>query len=179
MMTEPDFNRAFLALGSNIDPETNLGEAVRMLCRYGRVTAVSRVWETLPDGYADQPNILNAAVLLETGLTAHQLRLEAIADIEQSLHRVRDPNNRNAPRTIDIDISLFNDEILQIEHRRIPDPAILDKSFVAIPLADLDPHHVHPIDGRTLQDIVDGFSRAAADMQLRPDIVLPSSSIRA
>jgi len=176
-MTEPEFNRAFLALGSNIDPERNLVAAVRMLCRYGRITAVSRVWETPPDGYADQPNILNAAVLLETSLTARQLRLEAIAEIEQSLHRVRDPNNRNAPRTIDIDISLFNNEILQIEHRHIPDPAILQKSFVAIPLADLDPVYVHPIDNRTLQDIADGFAQAAADMQLRPDIVLPGSGI--
>ena len=105
-------NRAYLSLGSNIEPETHLPSAVRKLAAYGRVAAVSRVWETAPVGFSDQPNYLNAAVLLETTLSAREICLEAIPQIERDLHRIRNPENKNAPRTIDVDLVLFNREIL-------------------------------------------------------------------
>ncbi|WP_166830917.1 2-amino-4-hydroxy-6-hydroxymethyldihydropteridine diphosphokinase [Thalassoroseus pseudoceratinae] len=151
-------NRVYLGLGSNIDPETNLPNAVLELQKYGRIAAVSRVWETKPVNCPGSPeNFLNAAVLLETSLSAIAVRLEAIAAIESGLGRVRDPANRNAPRTIDIDVALFNDEILQIEHRPVPDPAIVKHAYLAIPLAELDPNFKHPQTGETLAEIAAGF----------------------
>ncbi len=75
-------------------------------------------------GFADQPDYLNAAVLLETSLSAQQLRETAIATVEATLGRVRS-ENRNAPRTIDIDIMLFNRDVLRVGRRRIPDPEVL------------------------------------------------------
>jgi 2-amino-4-hydroxy-6-hydroxymethyldihydropteridine diphosphokinase len=78
-------NRAYLALGSNVCPEENLPAAVTALAEYGRVVAVSRVWESAPVGFAEQPNFLNAALLLETLLTAKELCLQAIPGVEQLL----------------------------------------------------------------------------------------------
>ena len=165
-------NLAYLSLGSNIEPERNLPAAVTHLAQFGQVQAVSTVWETLPVGFNDQPNFLNAAVLLETHLSAETLREEAIAGIERTLGRVRTAN-KNAPRTIDIDIMLFNRDIIQLNGRHIPDPEVLERSFVAIPLAEIAPDYVHPETGRTLKDIAKQFDPASAGMVRREDVELP------
>jgi 2-amino-4-hydroxy-6-hydroxymethyldihydropteridine diphosphokinase len=164
-------NRAYLSLGSNIEPERNLAAAVDWLGRWGRVRAVSTVWESAPLGFADQPDFLNAAVLLETGLSAQALRQEAIASIETALGRVRTAN-KNAPRTIDIDIMLFNHDILQVGQRRIPSPEVLERPFVAIPLAEIAPDYVHPEIGQALHQIAGRFDPAAAGMRRRDDVTL-------
>jgi len=109
-------NQAFLSLGSNIEPERNLPAAVMELSRHGRVRRVSSVWETVPLGFSGQPNFLNAALWLETPLPARELREIVIAGIEAQLGRVR-TENRSAPRTIDIDIMLFNRESLRVGRR--------------------------------------------------------------
>ena len=163
-------NLAYLSLGSNIEPEHNLPAAVTHLARFGRVRAVSSVYETAPVGSTDQPDFLNAAVLLETTLSAQALRQEAIAQVEAALGRVR-TENKSAPRTIDIDVMLFNRNVLQIGLRHIPDPEILERPFVAIPLAEIAPDYVHPETGQTLEQIArqmpaDGLAR-------RADVVLP------
>jgi 2-amino-4-hydroxy-6-hydroxymethyldihydropteridine diphosphokinase len=162
---------AYLSLGSNIEPERYLPAAVAGLAQYGRVRGVSAVWETRPVGFSDQPNFLNAAVLLETDLSAQALREEAIASIETALGRVR-TENKNAPRTIDIDIMLFNHDILQVGRRCIPDPEVLERPFVAIPLAEIAPDYVHPETGRTLKEIARRFDPTAAGMRRRNDVEL-------
>ena len=176
-MSDDTLHRAYLALGSNIEPEHNLPAVVRELSRYGRVLGVSRVWETEPLGFSNQPNFLNAALLLETSLTAGQLRQSAIPDIERVLNRQRDPENPNGPRTIDVDIALFDCEIIVIGSRRIPDPDILERAFVAVPLAELDPGYVHPENGRTLAEIAGGFAQAQSSMIVRPDVQLAVSPL--
>jgi 2-amino-4-hydroxy-6-hydroxymethyldihydropteridine diphosphokinase len=171
MTSKATRHRAYLALGSNIAAETNLPAAVERLADYGRVKRVSTVWESRPVGDTDQPNFLNAAVLLETSLSAEELKRVAIAEIERCLQRVRDPQNKNAARTIDIDIALFNQDVLSLGENRIPDPDILTRPFLAVPLAELDPEYVHPTDGQTLHAIAEGFEDgsliARADVQLR------------
>ena len=166
-------NRVYLGLGSNIDAATNLPNAVRELQAYGRIVAVSQVWETKPVGCpGKQANFLNAAVLLETRLSADAMRLDAIEAIETKLGRRRDPANRNAARTIDIDVALFNDEILQIEHRPVPDPAILERAYLAIPLAELDPNYRHPKTGQTLAEIAASFDPQTEGVQPYPLVTL-------
>lgn len=166
-------NCAYLSLGSNLEPEHHLLAAVAKLAQFGRVRAVSTVWETLPVGFSDQPNFLNAAVLLETDLSARALREETIATIEATLGRVR-TENKNAPRTIDIDIMLFNSDVMQVNQRHIPDPEVLERPFVAIPLAEIAPDYVHPETGQTLQEIGRGFDPTSAGMHRRDDVVLSS-----
>ncbi len=170
---EQEINRAYLSLGSNIEPERNLPAAVERLRAYGRVTAASTVWETRPLGSAGQANFLNAVVLLETELSARELREQAIPAIEAELGRVRTAD-KNAPRTIDLDIALFNEAILQLGHRHIPDPEILQRPFVAIPLADIAPGYVHPETGQTLRAIAARFDPARQEMKQRADVVLRS-----
>jgi 2-amino-4-hydroxy-6-hydroxymethyldihydropteridine diphosphokinase len=161
-MSERRANRAYLSLGSNIEPEQNLPAAVRELAAFGRILAVSNVWESAPfrvgdterpDRQADK-NFLNAALVLETPLSPPELYEQAISSVERRLGRVRDPHDKNAPRTIDVDLSLFNDDVLEFAGHRVPDPEILIRPFVAIPLAEVAPDYVHPIERRRLADIV-------------------------
>ena len=150
-------NQAYLSLGSNIKPEHNLPAAVTELARYGWIRAVSSVWQTAAIGYTEQPDFLNAAVLLETRLSVQDLRQQVIAEIENSLGRIR-TENKNGPRSIDIDIMLFNDEILSVGSRRIPDPELLEHSYIAIPLAEIAPDFVHPEVKLTLKEIAQQFN---------------------
>lgn len=171
-MSEAAGHRVYLVLGSNIEPEANLLRAVEMLGAYGDLAAVSRVWESPPADGPDQPNYLNAAILLETRLSAEELQREMIPAIERKLGRVRDPQDKNAPRTIDVDLALFDDAVLAVDHRRIPDPDILRRPFVAVPLAEIDPGYVHPQNGRTLHEIAGTLAAEGPPMHLRSDIDL-------
>ena len=165
-------SRAFILLGSNIDPDRCLPAAVEILAERTQLLAASTVWQTSAVGDPDQADFLNAAVLVETTASARELKLEILAGIEQELGRVRDPNNKNAPRTIDLDVGLFNDECLKIEHRDVPDPDILKRPFAATPLAELDPDYIHPVSGQSLREIADRLGIDTESMVPRPEIDL-------
>ncbi len=164
-------NLAYLSLGSNIEPEHNLPAAVAHLSEFGRIKAVSTVWQTTPVGFAQQADFLNAAVLLETKLSAAALRQKVIAQIENKLGRVR-TENKNGPRPIDIDIMLFNRDVLSLGWRRIPDPELLEQAHVAIPLAEIAPDYVHPENNLTLQEIAWQFSPVLGGFDKRNDVKL-------
>jgi 2-amino-4-hydroxy-6-hydroxymethyldihydropteridine diphosphokinase len=162
-------NLAFLSLGSNIRPEENLPKAIEMLAHTSRLVAVSTVWETLPLGVTAQPNFLNAATLVETDHSAKVFKQEVIRRIEDELGRARS-GDKFGPRPIDIDIMLFNDQIFELDNHHIPDPELLERPFVAIPLAELAPDYQHPETGQTLRDIARGFEVTEEEMRLRPNI---------
>lgn len=161
-------NRAYLLLGSNIEPEANLPRALALLAAAGRVVAVSAVYRTAAVGRTDQADFLNAAVLLETALEAGELKKRVIAGVEAALGRVRDPLDKNAPRTIDVDVAIWEAGAGGAGPRRTgaggvagaagpasgagwpPDPDIARRAHAAVPLADLAPDWVHPVDGRPL-----------------------------
>lgn len=165
MNSEPALHRAWLLLGSNINPAIHLPAACCRLADFGAVVRTSRVWESPPADGSAQANYLNAAVLLETRHSARALRTQALPVIEHALGRVRDPHDRYAPRTIDIDIALFDDDIVVVDGARIPDPDILTRPFVAIPLSEIDPDYVHPETGQTLAEI-------AASLEGNPPLAL-------
>ncbi len=178
-MSERRANRAYLSLGSNIEPEQNLAAAVRELAAFGRILTVSSVWESAPfrDGAPernDRPadkNFLNAALVLETPLSPAELYEQAISSVERRLARVRNPRDKNAPRTIDVDLSLFNDDVLEFAGHRVPDPEILIQPFVAIPLAEVAPDYVHPVERRRLADIAAAWSNNSGLLP-RADVTL-------
>ena len=161
---------AYLLLGSNIQAEINLPASVRELRRFGRVARISSVWQSPPVDGPGQPDYLNAAMILETHLTAPQLKT-AITAVEKKLGRLRGAD-RNAARTIDIDIALFDREKHQLDNRRIPDPEILERPFVAIPLAEVAPDYLHPDTGETLAGIASSFDPLKCGMNLRRELVL-------
>ncbi len=158
-------NRALISLGSNIDPVSNLQAAVRELQSGGNVKQASRVWESPPAGFLDQPNFLNAAVLLETPFSAAELKHNVLRRVELHLHRVRDPENINGPRTIDVDLSIF---ITPLKSEAF-DADMLTRAFVAVPLAELFPEFVHPKTGQTLAEIAAGFDLAQSGLTVRED----------
>ena len=162
-------NRVFVALGSNIDSEHHMPEAVRRLSLHCRLVAVSSVYETMPVGNTEHPNFLNAAALIETDLTATELKVRVLQVIEQELRRVR-TEDKNAPRTIDLDIALVADQDLDAGARVFGDPDILSYAHVAVPLADIAPQRRHPATGQTLQEIAE--SLPASGLVSRPDVVL-------
>jgi 2-amino-4-hydroxy-6-hydroxymethyldihydropteridine diphosphokinase len=162
-------NRAFISLGSNIDSEHNMKEAVRRLGTQCPVLAVSTVYETAPVGNTQQPRFLNAAVLVETELTATQLKEKVLLVIEQELGRVR-TEDKNAPRTIDLDIAAFAPEAHDEGLLTFHDSDILRYAHVAMPLADIAPSVRHPATGQTLHEIAEGL--ATTGLVYRPEIVL-------
>ena len=174
MTRSPISHRAFVALGSNIDPELNLPAAVRELATLGEIAAVSRVYESPPVDGSAQANYLNAAVLLLTDLSAETLCRQSLPAIEATLGRVRDPHDKNAARTIDLDLVLYDEDVLTIDHRRIPDPEISERPFLAVPLAELDPKCHVPGLGRTLSDVAASFA-GNSTLTVRSDIEFRSN----
>lgn len=166
-------NQVFLALGSNIRPEFYLPQAIRLLGEQGVILGRSSVWQSKPVDGSDQADFLNAAVLMETAHDAAILCQKIIPTIEHQLDRVRDPSNKYGPRTIDIDLVLFNDRQLKVEHRIIPDPEILSRIFLAVPLAELAPHYCVPGQNKQLSEVASELESAAeAAMIRRPDVPL-------
>ena len=161
--------RVFIAMGSNIEAERNLRQAVHLLAGRCRLLAVSPVYETLPVGTTDQPNFLNAAALIETDLSPAALKSQVLQPIERHLGRRRSAD-KNAPRTIDLDISLYGQRVTEVGDRHIPDPEILCYPHLARPLADLSPDFVHPVTGETLGEIA--LRLGDSGLTLRPDIAL-------
>lgn len=149
----PDgINRAFISLGSNVNKEVNLPESIRLLAQMCHVVAISPVYETLPVGLPAQPNFFNAAVIVETELQPAALKKRVLAAIEERLKRVR-TGDKNAPRTIDLDLALFNDEVCEYEGHQVPDPDVLRFAHVAVPIADMAPGLRHPQTGETMRTI--------------------------
>ncbi len=142
---------AYLGLGSNLgDRRSEIARAVRALATLGRVAASSPLYETLPEGGADQPMYLNAAVRLETALSARVL-LNGCLDIERAQGRVRPGDAAKAPRTLDIDLLLYGAAVFDEPGLRVPHPALLSRPFVRIPLADVAlPDLRHPVSGELL-----------------------------
>jgi dihydroneopterin aldolase/2-amino-4-hydroxy-6-hydroxymethyldihydropteridine diphosphokinase len=130
-------SNAYLSLGSNVgDKKKNIDSAVLRLCdTFGvLVLTVSPLYITSPVGYANQDNFLNCCVKLATTLSPHEL-LNETAKIEQSLKRKR--SFSNGPRTIDIDLLVFNSQIIHTPKLTLPHPRILERKFVLVPLLDI------------------------------------------
>jgi len=171
-------NRAFILLGSNINKELNLADAVRLLGQRCQIVAVSSVYESIPAGLREQPNFLNVAVIVETPLSAAKLKSGPLSEIERLLKRKRQ-TDKNAPRTIDLDIVLFNNEVFDYpgpdgRFRPIPDPDLLRFPHAIIPVAELAPTIPHPKTGEALGSIAQRLT-AAPEQPLawkRPDIVV-------
>ncbi len=146
-------NRIVILLGSNIDKERNLPLAVGYLTVWCQVERTSGVYETCPVGLEDQPTFLNAAVLVESSLDAFHFRRDILDRIELTLKRVR-TLDKNAPRTIDADLILFNEDVFELDsEHHVPDPDLLKHLHVIVPVADVAPDLVHPETGELLSDI--------------------------
>ncbi|MCC7019801.1 MAG: 2-amino-4-hydroxy-6-hydroxymethyldihydropteridine diphosphokinase [Ardenticatenales bacterium] len=156
---------ALVSLGSNIDASANLRRAVALLAERSDVRAVSRAWRSGAVG-GEGPAFLNAAVAIATPLDAAAFKFSLLRRIEAELGRVR-TGNRNAPRTIDLDLALFGDAVVNRAdghggRLRLPDPDVGRYAHVAMPLADIAGDLRLPGDGRRLRDVAAACIAAAA-----------------
>ena len=130
---------AYVGLGANLgDREATIRAAVAQL---PGVVAVSPLRETDPVGVTDQPQFLNGVAALETELAPREL-LDVLLAIERRLGRER--RERWGPRTIDLDLLLYGDEVIDEDGLKIPHPRLHERRFVLEPLADLAPQLVVP-----------------------------------
>jgi len=143
--------RAYVGLGANVGPrEETLRQAVELLATEDgvEVVGVSTLRETDPVGVVDQPRFLNGAVAVGTTLSPREL-LDVLLRIERTLGRVRD-GTRWGPRTVDLDLLVYADEMVDEPGLRVPHPRLQERRFALEPLAELDPGLVIPGAGRVL-----------------------------
>lgn len=146
--------QAYLGLGSNIgDRESQLNDAIKILNEYDgiNVSNISSIYETAPVGYTEQPNFLNLCVEIQTTLTVLQL-LECCLKIEECLHRVR--KERWGPRTLDVDILLYGEEMIDLPNLSVPHPRMNERAFVLIPLNDIAANVIEPRSKLKVKDLV-------------------------
>jgi 2-amino-4-hydroxy-6-hydroxymethyldihydropteridine diphosphokinase len=147
--------KAFIGVGSNINPDKNVREALRMLSLETHVTGVSTFYSTLPIERPEQPIFYNGIVEIETDLPPESLKTSVLRVIEKNLGRRRS-DDMYAARTIDLDIIAYDDTYTR-------DDEITGRPFVAVPLHELAPDLKLAHSGRSLRDIVMAF--AENDMQ--------------
>ena len=129
--------RAFVGVGSNIDPTENVKKALRLLAQEMRVVAVSTVYETEPEGRRRQPRYYNCVVEVETEAPPAELK-RALQGIEESLGRVRTAD-KYASRTIDLDVLAYDELSVQAPDLTLPNPDVATRAYLAAALAELAP----------------------------------------
>ncbi len=144
-----EFHLAYLNLGSNIQPETNLLKAVELLSAFGEIVKISQVWESEPVGTMGN-NYLNACVKFKMSMPQADMKKIIIHPIENQLGRQRGAD-KFAPRSMDIDIILFDDDSVNA--------AVWDLAFVVVPLADLYPDYRKTKTGESVLEIATRLRR--------------------
>ena len=143
--------QVYLGLGSNLGKrQANLERALKILSESVHIEQVSSLYETEPVGNIEQPLFLNAVCRAQTELGPLQL-LSLIKGVEASLGRV--PGFPNAPRSIDLDIILYGDLVMETPELTIPHPRFTERAFVLIPLLEIAPELRHPVSGDRIRDM--------------------------
>jgi 2-amino-4-hydroxy-6-hydroxymethyldihydropteridine diphosphokinase len=146
-------NKAYLLTGGNMgNREKNLATAKKLITeRAGKVTRASALYETAAWGKTDQPSFYNQALEVETSILPKDL-LKLLLEIEMKLGRQRD--EKYGPRTIDIDILLYGDQICNDPQLRIPHPELQNRRFALTPLAEIGPGLVHPVFKKSITELL-------------------------
>ena len=150
---------AYIGMGSNLaswagPPEATLATAALWIESMGRVVCRSSLYSTEPVGFAEQPRFVNAVLKLETELEASDM-LERLLAIEAEFGRDRAAGVANGPRTLDLDILLFGNQIISEPGLEIPHPRLAERTFVLVPLNEIAPHAVDPRNGKTVAQLLE------------------------
>ena len=157
-------NEAIILVGSNINPQENIRDCLIYLTDCLNGLTRSRIWKTKSSGSEGQ-DFLNLAIKANTTLDERQLKISVLQKIEDQLKRVR-LSNKNAPRTIDLDIIIFNNKVI--------DTDLWVKGFMAIPVAELMPSLCHPGSTKKLKVIAEELkSSEQAELFIPPEGLFP------
>jgi 2-amino-4-hydroxy-6-hydroxymethyldihydropteridine diphosphokinase len=154
---------AYLGLGSNVgDREEYIEQAVFLLSKIKGIDIVRRSTnhETEAEGAGEQPAFINAAVQIKTNLSPYEL-LEKIQEIETALGREREVEW--GPRTIDVDILMYDDQIVSDDKLQIPHPLMHERLFVLLPLKEIAPRAMHPTMEKTIEALYEEKKAEAGD----------------
>jgi 2-amino-4-hydroxy-6-hydroxymethyldihydropteridine diphosphokinase len=158
---------AYIGLGSNIgDKKANCLKAVELLQQFARVVRVSSLYITEAVGYKEQEDFINAVVAIETDQAPQDL-LRSCHAIEDSMGRKR--TVRWGPRTVDLDILLYGDEVVNQPDLIIPHPLMAARKFVLVPLVEIAPDVVHPVISKSAARLLADLKDTATVMKCRPD----------
>ncbi|MCY3868205.1 MAG: 2-amino-4-hydroxy-6-hydroxymethyldihydropteridine diphosphokinase [Gemmatimonadetes bacterium] len=147
----------YIGIGANLgDREKTLQDATGILNAKPEIAviAASAVYETAPIGVVDQPYFLNAVLQVHTSLSARSL-LNCLLAIERKFGRLRE--TRWGPRTLDLDILLYGDAIINQPGLQVPHPRLHERAFVLAPLCDLKPGLKHPVLGQSIRFLTDSL----------------------
>jgi 2-amino-4-hydroxy-6-hydroxymethyldihydropteridine diphosphokinase len=151
-------HRAFIAVGSNLQPEENIRQALRELAKSVRIAAVSTVYLTEPLLKREQPSYYNGVIEVTTDIPPRNLKFDVLHAVEASLGRKR-VEDKYASRTIDLDLILYDDLAIASDDLTLPDPDIVTRAFIAWPLFEIAPDFTLPGDGRGLREVVEKLDR--------------------
>lgn len=153
----------YLSLGSNVgERQVNLRTAVGKLLSLGNVLTVSSIYETEPVEFTEQPWFLNCVVLMQTELPP-KFFFAGIQEIEKEMGRQR--TQPKGPRTIDIDILLFGSATINTPHLKVPHPAMRERRFVLVPLAEIAADLRIPGSKRTARELLDALPKNDATVK--------------
>ncbi len=161
---------AFIGVGSNIQPERNIIEALARLSKQVDITGISFFYKTTPLLRKNQNDYLNGVWQISTSIPPKELKFSVLKKIEQELNRNRQ-SDKYAPRTIDLDILLFGDMVIHEDNLTIPDPDIYKRSFIAFPLSELNPDLIMPDTKKPLVDLLSSLSKD----DMIPDVTFTES----
>lgn len=156
---------AYLGLGSNLDnPAAQLDEACRRLrlIQGVEIIRISSYYETPPVGVLDQPWFINAAVGVRTSLSPEDL-LSALLQVENDMGRIR--KERWGPRLVDLDLLLYNNNVINTPRLQVPHPEMASRGFVLLPLAEIAPQAYHPVLQKTMAHLLAELAPEAAKAQ--------------
>jgi len=154
---KPFLTKAYIGVGSNIDTEKNIEKSLLLLKKQVKVSKVSTFYRTRPLEEKVQNDFYNGIFEIYTDCDARKLKFTILNSVESECHRERS-HDKYAPRTIDLDLLLFGDLVMREKDLYIPDPEIYNRSFIAIPLYELDRKLVMPDTHQSIYEIKKTFA---------------------
>jgi 2-amino-4-hydroxy-6-hydroxymethyldihydropteridine diphosphokinase len=155
----------YIAVGSNIKPKDNIINALVALKTYVTITVISNFYKTSPVGGLNQPDFLNGVVKIRAQRSPRELKFDILRKIEEKLGRVRS-EDKNAARTIDLDLILYGKKVIDEPGLCLPDPAIRLYPFIAIPLLEIARELILPDTRMPLAD--EPVTKLKNDLYLEP-----------